>query len=100
RNVGSGDAARPVTMGNWLGLRLSQDGGNRDAIGAWIEVQVGSKVMRREMLSGGGHAGGQRGWTHLGLGPSRTAQVRVQWPEGELGAWRQVDANQYLVIAR
>ena len=87
-------------MGNWLGLRLSGAGGNRDAIGAWIEVQVGSKIMRRELVVGGGHASGELGWTHFGLGPSRSAQVRVLWPDGEIGAWRQVEANQYLVIAR
>jgi enediyne biosynthesis protein E4 len=99
RNVGTGDAARPVGMGNWLGLRLVEPGANRDAIGAWVEVQVGSKVMRRELTVGGGHASGELGWIHFGLGPSRTAQVRVQWPDGEVGAWRQVDANQYLVLA-
>ena len=42
---------------------------NRDAIGAWIEVRCGDgKVMRREITVGGGHASGELGWRHFGLG--------------------------------
>jgi enediyne biosynthesis protein E4 len=100
RNVGSGDANRPASMGNWLGVRLTQSGPNRDAIGAWLEVQVGKMTMRRELTIGGGHAGGQLGWTHFGLGAARTAQIRVQWPDGELGPWLTVKANQFAVIDR
>jgi hypothetical protein len=100
RNVGSGDADRPVQMGNWLGIRLTQSGPNRDAIGAWIEVQVGKMTLRRELTVGGGHAGGQLGWTHFGLGVARAAQVRVQWPDGEVGPWLPVNANQFTVVER
>ncbi|HEX7613490.1 MAG TPA: ASPIC/UnbV domain-containing protein [Candidatus Limnocylindrales bacterium] len=39
-----------------------------DAIGAWIEVKVGDTTMRRELTVDGGHAGGQLGTTHFGLG--------------------------------
>jgi hypothetical protein len=100
RNVGTGDAAQPVQMGNWLALRLSQPGANRDAIGAWIEVQLGDTTLRRELTIGGGHAGGQLGWTHFGLGASSTAQVRIQWPDGEVGPWQQVSANQFFEMER
>jgi hypothetical protein len=100
RNVGSGDATRPAGMGNWLSIRLSEPGGNRDAIGAWIEVQVGKSTLRRELSIGGGHAGGQLGWMHFGVGGAREVQVRVQWPDGEIGPWRRYDANQHVVIQR
>ena len=36
-----------------------------------IETRVGERVARREIVVGGGHAGGQLGWTHLGLGRRR-----------------------------
>ena len=36
-------------------------------------------------MVGGGHGGGQLGWTHLGLGDAATAEVRVIWPDGEVG---------------
>ena len=96
RNVGvPGGSA-----GHWLGIRLQQPGGNRDAIGAWIEVQVGKTILRRELQIGGGHAGGQLGWTHFGLGPASDVHVRVQWPDGETGPWLSTKANQFVVLDR
>ena len=43
--------------------------------------------MRREVTVGGGHAGGELGWIHFGLGPATSADVRVHWPDGEVGPW-------------
>ena len=52
------------------------------------------------MTVGGGHASGQLGWIHFGLGGAGDAQVRVTWPGGEVGPWMTVGANQFLDIAR
>ncbi|MGH2464151.1 MAG: CRTAC1 family protein [Candidatus Limnocylindrales bacterium] len=98
RNVGGGTAGSPQPMGNWLALLPGQAGPNRDAIGAWLEVKVGGQVIQRELTIGGGHAGGQLGWVHFGLGSATTAQVRVQWPGGELGPWLAVAANTFDTI--
>jgi len=100
RNVGSGDAAKPAPMGHWLGLQLAQPGPNRSAIGSWVEVKVGDLTLQRELTIGGGHVGGQLGWTHFGLGPATMADVRVQWPDGELGPWIRVNADQFAAIER
>ena len=100
RNVGSGDTARPAPMGNWLGLRVGQPGPNRDAIGAWLEVRVGEQTMQRELTIGGGHISGELGWVHFGLGSASAADVRVQWPDGEIGPWIHVPANEFALIDR
>jgi hypothetical protein len=100
RNVGSGDAAKPVQMGNWLAIQPNQTGPNRDAVGAWIEVKVGETTMRRELTVGGGHAGGQFGPTHFGLGTAGEAQIRVMWPDGVVGPWITATANQFVVMER
>ncbi len=100
RNVGSGDADEPEPMGAWVALRLQQPGGNRDAVGAWLEVRVGDDVRARQLTVGGGHAGGQLGWTHVGLGTARAADVRVRWPDGEVGPWSTVEANRFAVVER
>ncbi len=71
-------------------LRLSQDGPNPDAIGAWIEVRQGETVQRRENFVGGGHGSGQAGWVHFGLGASPEADVRIIWPDGTTGPWQPV----------
>ncbi|MFC3686530.1 CRTAC1 family protein [Hydrogenophaga luteola] len=84
---------------HWLQLRLQQEGGNRDAIGAWVEVRPGADegapVLRQELTVGGGHASGHLGWMHFGLGGGERAQVRVQWPQGGWSAWQPVEADRF-----
>ena len=99
-NVGSGDADAPAAMGHWISIGLHQPAPNVDAIGAWIDVRVDGRTVSREVTVGGGHAGGQLGWTHVGLGSETTAEVRVQWPDGETGPWMAVDADRYVIIDR
>ena len=100
RNVGWGTAAAPEAMGNWISLRLDQPGENHDAVGAWIEVRIGERIMRRELTVGGGHAGGQLGWIGFGLGSAERAEVSVHWPDGEVGAWVGLEANRFSTIER
>jgi hypothetical protein len=100
RNTGRGDAGRPQPLGNWIAVRLRQPAPNVDAIGAWIEVRVDGHAATREVTIGGGHAGGQLGWIHFGLGEQQRAEVRVQWPDGEVGPWTTVDAGERTIIER
>ncbi|HEY4632992.1 MAG TPA: ASPIC/UnbV domain-containing protein, partial [Candidatus Limnocylindrales bacterium] len=100
RSVGAGTAEAPERMGRWLALDLEQAGPNRDAIGSWIEVRTGDRTQRREVAIGGGHAGGQLGWIHFGLGRAESAQVRVQWPDGEWGPWLDVAADSFAIVER
>ncbi|MFI5293331.1 MAG: ASPIC/UnbV domain-containing protein, partial [Candidatus Limnocylindrales bacterium] len=100
RGVGAGTADAPAPMGHWAAVRLEQPGPDRDAIGAWISVKIGERVIDRELTVGGGHEGGQLGWTHFGLGGSKTAQVQVQWPDGEVGPWLSLPADGFAIIER
>lgn len=100
RNVGAGTPARPGALGNWLALQIVQGPPNASAIGAWVEVRTGGRVQRRELTIGGGHASGQLGWIHFGLGEAATADVRVAWPGGEIGPWQPVMANTFDVVRR
>jgi len=101
RNSGvAGTAAMSAQAAHWLDVRPTEPGPNRDAIGAWIEVEVGDLTLRREVTIGGGHIGGQLGWQHFGLGPATGARVRVQWPDGEVGPWRDASADGFVVIDR
>ncbi len=100
RNIGSGTGAAPAPMGSWLAVQPRQPGANRDAIGAVIEVQVGDAVLRREVLSGGGHISGQLVPLHFGLGSAGEARVRVTWPDGEQGPWLTARAGQAVRVDR
>jgi hypothetical protein len=89
-----------ATKGNrWLQLRLAQPASNRDAVGAWVEVKIGEKIIRQELTVGGGHASGHMGWMHFGLGPAADVQVRVQWPNNSQspswGAWMNASSNSF-----
>jgi hypothetical protein len=101
RNTGlASNGAAPGQAGHWLGVRVTQPGPDRDGVGAWIEVKVGDVTLSRELTIGGGHAGGQLGWVHFGLGPADGAEVRVQWPDGTLGPWLQTAADQFVIVDR
>jgi len=100
RNMGSGTGEQPTAMGNWMALELRESGANRDAIGSWIEVRVGGQTLLREVTVGGGHVSGGLGWIHFGLGTASDVEVRVQWPNGEMGPWLAAKANRFLVIEK
>jgi enediyne biosynthesis protein E4 len=100
RNVGAGTAAAPEPMGGWVAVRLEQDGANRDAVGAWLEIRAGDRVIELEVTVGGGHAGGQSGWIHAGIGDAESADVTVTWPDGEQGPPMRLAAGRYAIIER
>ena len=87
-------------MGRWVAVDLEQDAPNHDAIGAWVEVRAGDLQREREVTVGGGHASGQLVPLHFGLGAATTAEVRVTWPDGEVGPWLPVEADQVVRIER
>ncbi|MBH0238957.1 CRTAC1 family protein [Methylobrevis sp. L22] len=95
RNTGAGEGT-----GAGLLLKLAQPGPNRDAIGAFVEVRCGERVLRREITVGGGHASGHAGWWHFGLGGETEAEVRVLWPDGTAGPWHKVAAEGRFVLGR
>ena len=95
-----GDDGREKTrpMGSWLNVRLRQDRFNRYAAGAWVEVKMGARIIRRENVIGGGHAGGKLTFLHFGTGTAEFLTVRVLWPSGDWSHWYKVLANQFVVI--
>ena len=99
RNEGPADATAAASA-HWLALRVAQPAPNVDAIGAWLEVRSGARTWRRELVVGGGHAGGQLGWVHLGLGPATSVEVRVTWPDGEVGPWQPVAVDAFAIVSR
>lgn len=93
RNGGEG-------IGAAVQVALRQPAPNVDAVNAWIEWRVGDRVMQREVLVGGGHAGGHAGLWHLGIGPQGSTEVRVLWPDGLAGPWQSLDAGGAYLLER
>lgn len=101
RNQGSKTPIKTFgPMGNHAAIRLRQSGTNQNGIGSEIRVRIGTRDVSREVLVGGGHAGGAHDWVHFGLGVADRATVRVRWPDGKWGPWKRLFANQFVVIDR
>ncbi|MEM6408835.1 MAG: CRTAC1 family protein [Pseudomonadota bacterium] len=88
------------TAGNWLAVELRQNRANRNAVGAWVEVKLGSDVVTQEVTVGGGHVSGAAGALHFGLGDLEGVEMRVIWPDGLVGPWETHTANQFIEITR
>jgi hypothetical protein len=86
--------------GNWLAVDVSQPPPNADAIGAWVELRMGDSTITNELTIGGGHAGGELGLLHFGLGHATSVELRVTWPDGEEGPWMSAAANQIIAVDR
>lgn len=97
---GTGRTIEGEGLGGWLMIDLEQAGPNRDGIGGWIEVKTDEVSSSREITIGGGHASGELGWTHFGLGQADHAEVRVIWPDGTASSWETLDANQAVIWDR
>lgn len=87
-------------MGGWLSIDLDNGDFNRTAIGAKITVVTQGHSQTKTIQLGGGHASGQSGFTHFGLGNAKSAKIKVSWPGGLDHQEFQVDANKFVVIKR
>ena len=98
--AGSGTDREPEPMGRFVAVRLRQAAPNVGGVGAWVEVDAGRASIEREVVVGGGHAGGDVEWVHIGVGAADRVRVRVTWPDGEVGPWQDVDVDAYTELRR
>ena len=89
----------PAT-GNWLQLRIEQEGANRNAIGAVVQILRDGVLEWHDIAAGGGHVSGSLGWLHFGLGSAAQVDLRIFWPDGTAGAWHTVQANHFTIMQR
>ncbi|WP_298917408.1 CRTAC1 family protein [uncultured Roseobacter sp.] len=71
-------------VGNYLSVELRMPGVNTRAVGALVEVTANGTTQTQEITVGGGHAGGQAGPMHFGLGSATVADIRITWPNGQV----------------
>ncbi len=74
---------RSDPSGGWIRFRLRGTRSNRDAIGAWIEIETDSGRQWNRVTTSVGYAGSSEPTVHFGLGPARRVrQAVVRWPSG------------------
>lgn len=88
-----------ANTGNWIAITLQQTGGNRDAIGSVITLASDAQTQSVQHVIGGGHAGGQMGPRHFGLGDADSVSVTLQWPDGSQTS-SQLSAGKRHVIVK
>lgn len=88
------------TGGHWLELSLVQSGSNTRAVGAWIDLKIGDRIVSREVTVGGAHATGTALPEHFGLGIAGHVEFRVTWPDGQVSDWMKTEADQIIRVIR
>lgn len=88
-------------LGNhWLRLVLHQDGANRDAIGARLEVTAGGQTQYRYLTPGKSYLSHVEFPITVGLGQAQSATVAVIWPDGTRQAFPDLAADQAHELVR
>ena len=84
---------------NWLKVKCIGTKSNRSAIGARVRVVTGRHSQMNEVMSGSSYISHNDFRLHFGLGQARQADlVEVRWPLGLVESFKNVDANQLLVL--
>ena len=84
---------------HWIRIRLKGRGGNRDAIGARVDVVAGGATRQRQVMPTRGYLSQVELPLTFGLGESATVDsVRIQWPDGSRQELTEVAADQVLIV--
>ncbi|MFN7922698.1 MAG: CRTAC1 family protein [Bryobacteraceae bacterium] len=92
---------RTPQAGRWIALRLLGSTSNRDAIGAWVEIETpsGAKQWRRVPSSAGYGASPER-VLHFGLArESEVTRIEIRWPSGKKQQAGPLSAGQLTTIS-
>jgi hypothetical protein len=86
----------------WAHIRLQQDGGNRDGIGAWIGVERAKQpTLWRRIRTDGSYLSAGDVRAHFGLGSSASVSgVVVRRPAGTRERWSQLDGDRVTTLRR
>jgi enediyne biosynthesis protein E4 len=87
---------------HWAQIRLQQDGGNRDGLGAWIGVErTKQPTLWRRVRTDGSYLSAGDVRAHFGLGSSAAVGgVVVRWPDGARERWSQLDGDRVTTLRR
>ena len=84
---------------HWLGLRLIGKSG-RDMLGARVEIVISkNNVLWRRARTDGSYLSANDPRVLAGLsGAARVDAVRVRWPDGRIGEWKDLAADKYITL--
>ena len=84
---------------NFLNIRLHGVGGNQNAFGAKVTVSAGDLTQYREMRFENNYMSNNAPELHFGLAAESVIdEIRVEWPDGQVTLFTDIDVNQFMVI--
>ncbi len=84
---------------HWLRLKLTGTTCNPNAIGAWIEVQLGENVLKRQVMPTRSYLSQCELPVTIGLGRSHSVdRVLVRWPDGTTQELKDVPVDQLIEV--
>ena len=84
---------------NWLAVDVVGTHGNRDGLGARLELEAGGRLQIREVASGHSHMGQNVTTAHFGLADTaRIDSLTVRWPSGAVQTLTDVAPNQRITL--
>jgi hypothetical protein len=87
------------TKNNWIKIKCIGTKSNRTAIGARVRVVTGSHSQINEVMSGSSYVSQNDLRLHFGLGKVRKLDlIEVRWPLGLVESFKNIEANQLLVL--
>jgi hypothetical protein len=85
----------PTPEHNWVGVSLFGEG-NRDVVGARVQVEVKGRTQTRFAKGGSSYASSPDRRMIFGLGTAaKIDKLSVIWPDGTRRDWQDVPLNQY-----
>ncbi|MFH1571834.1 MAG: CRTAC1 family protein, partial [Gemmatimonadota bacterium] len=86
--------------GHWLQVSTVGQRSNRDGIGARLRVSAGGRVQVREVMGSYSFLSQSELRVHFGLGAAaRVDLLEIRWPAGGVQQFRDVVADQWLVVS-
>ncbi len=84
---------------HWLRVRLVGPEKNRDAIGAWVELEAGGQVQRRQVMPTRSYLSQVELPLTFGLGSATTIdRLTVHWPNGKSQTTNAASVDQLLTV--
>ena len=85
--------------GNWLALELSGSPSNREAIGAWVEVETENGKQWDRVAGWSGYGCTSSRILHFGIGSAGEAQrIEVHWPSGRITRLSHIESGRTLQV--
>jgi hypothetical protein len=84
----------------WIGLRLLDRSGRRDAVGARVELlRPAGRTLWRRARSAGSYASANDPRVLVGLGDGGGVEsIRVHWTDGSVESWRDLPTGRYSTL--